>query len=73
MDHNPRRIGALKSRHAAPDLEIKSELSRPLPDSERLAGLKRAKLRIKEEIEGIVAGNGAAASAGREHRGGALH
>jgi len=73
MDHHPRRIDALKSRHAALELEIKNELSRPLPDSERLTGLKRAKLRIKEEIEGIAAGNGAAASAGRERRGGALH
>ncbi len=40
----------LEARHAALETEIDEELRRPLPDQTRLTGLKREKLRIKEEI-----------------------
>lgn len=43
-------IEKLKSDHADLEQEIERELSRPCPDSEHLAQLKKQKLRIKDEL-----------------------
>ena len=44
---------ALESKHATLDRRIATESGRPLPDTQLLAGLKRQKLRLKEELAGI--------------------
>lgn len=41
---------ALESRHAKLEARIDAESGRPLPDVAELARLKKAKLRIKEEM-----------------------
>lgn len=46
-------VEALKSKHAHLEHEIDEENLRPHPDENRLAQLKREKLRIKDEIAGI--------------------
>jgi len=46
-------IEALQTRHAGLDERIAQETQRPLPDSALIARLKKEKLRIKEEIEGL--------------------
>ena len=43
-------LAELEGRHAALERDIDDEANRPLPDQARLTGLKREKLRIKEEI-----------------------
>ncbi|HYE41972.1 MAG TPA: DUF465 domain-containing protein [Caulobacteraceae bacterium] len=47
------RIRELDSRHRSLEEAIEDELSHPAADSLRLAELKRRKLRLKEEIEGL--------------------
>ena len=47
------RLEALRSRHATLEAEIDDENQRPHPDDFRIAELKREKLRLKEQIEGI--------------------
>ena len=44
------RSEAIAARHAELEREISAELKRPLPDSARLAELKKAKLRLKDEL-----------------------
>jgi hypothetical protein len=44
------RIETLRARHASLQTEIDRETSRPLPNLDALADLKRQKLRIKDEI-----------------------
>lgn len=46
-------VEALKSKHANLEHEIDEENLRPHPDENRLAILKREKLRIKDEIANI--------------------
>lgn len=41
---------ALETKHAVLDQRIVAETHRPLPDATILAGLKKQKLRLKEEI-----------------------
>ena len=41
---------ALESKHAVLDRRITEETLRPLPDATVLAGLKKQKLRLKEEL-----------------------
>ncbi|MBM3518020.1 MAG: DUF465 domain-containing protein [Alphaproteobacteria bacterium] len=43
-------IETLRSRHRELEQEIDDEARRPLPDSMRIAELKRLKLRIKDDI-----------------------
>jgi len=43
-------LESLSNRHATLDGLIASEMNRPLPDSARLAKLKREKLKVKEQI-----------------------
>jgi len=43
-------LSALEAKHAQLDRRINSESQRPLPDPMTLAALKKAKLRLKEEI-----------------------
>lgn len=49
------RIEALRGKHQALELAINEENTRPHPDDVRITTLKKQKLRIKEEIEGIRA------------------
>ncbi|MDX1486132.1 MAG: YdcH family protein [Alphaproteobacteria bacterium] len=44
------QIEKLKSDHAGLEQEIEEELSRPYPDDQHIANLKRQKLRIKDEL-----------------------
>ncbi len=46
-------ISALENRHADIEARILEESQRPLPDMTTLARLKKEKLRVKEEIEGL--------------------
>lgn len=43
-------LSALEAKHAQLDRRIANESQRPLPDPLTLASLKKAKLRLKEEI-----------------------
>ncbi len=47
------RIRELGSRHENLDRSIQEETKRPASDPTRLRELKRQKLRLKEEIEGL--------------------
>ena len=44
---------ALKTKHAVLDQRIAHETHRPLPDATVLGQLKKQKLRLKEEIQGL--------------------
>ena len=44
---------ALESKHAVLDRRIVEETTRPLPDAQVLAGLKKQKLRLKEELSSL--------------------
>jgi len=48
------RIESLKERHAALEMQIAEEDSRPRPDADTLFRLKLEKLRIKEELERLL-------------------
>lgn len=50
------RMESLKARHAALEMRIADEDSRPRPDSDALMRLKLEKLRVKEELERLRAG-----------------
>lgn len=41
---------SLSSKHAAIDAKLAEEVHAPLPDSLRIARLKKEKLRLKEQI-----------------------
>lgn len=41
---------ALETKHSALDRRIAEESTRPLPDAQLLTGLKKQKLRLKEEL-----------------------
>ncbi|WP_374573940.1 YdcH family protein [Phenylobacterium sp.] len=47
------RIRELGSRHSALEDAIQDEMRRPAADDVRLRELKRQKLKLKEEIEGL--------------------
>lgn len=47
------RIRELGSRHNALEEAIHDEMTRPAADDVRLKELKRQKLKLKEEIEGL--------------------
>jgi hypothetical protein len=49
------RIRELGVRHQTLERAIQDELGRPAADGDRLKDLKRQKLRLKEEIEGLKA------------------
>ncbi len=51
------RIRELGNRHQTLDRAIDDELRRPLSDSLKLKALKRQKLKLKEEIEGLRGGS----------------
>lgn len=44
-------VSALKEKHHGLEEKIHQEEIRPVPDSTKLAKLKKEKLRIKEELE----------------------
>ena len=44
------QIEELRTRHRSLEIEIDQEIHRPHPDDTTLAGLKRQKLRIKDEL-----------------------
>lgn len=43
-------FSALEAKHAGLDRQIAAESQRPLPDTARIAALKKQKLRVKEEM-----------------------
>ncbi|MFA9201651.1 MAG: YdcH family protein [Cypionkella sp.] len=43
---------ALQSKHEGLEARLREELSRPAPDAGTIQELKKAKLRIKEELSG---------------------
>lgn len=45
------RLRSLQERHALLERQIAAEGARPLPDAGTLGRLKRAKLRLKEEMQ----------------------
>lgn len=47
------RVEALKAKHKSLSKKIESEQSRPFISEYQISQLKREKLKIKEEIEGI--------------------
>ena len=47
------RIRELGSRHQSLERAIEDEVRRPVFDETRLSQLKRQKLKLKEEIEGL--------------------
>ncbi len=46
-------LASLTARHAKLEASLAAETKRPLPDSARLARLKREKLKLKEEISAM--------------------
>jgi hypothetical protein len=44
---------ALEAKHATLDERIAAEIHRPKPDEVLIAGLKKQKLRLKEEIASL--------------------
>lgn len=48
-----KHLEALKAKHTALDTQIEEEMARPKPDEVVISGLKKQKLKIKEEIEEI--------------------
>jgi hypothetical protein len=47
-------LAALEAKHAELETRITSETQRPLPDDIALAQLKRAKLKVKEELNRLL-------------------
>lgn len=43
-------VSALQLKHAGLERQIHEELSRPIPDAVLVQGLKKRKLRLKEEM-----------------------
>lgn len=50
---NQTHISALQTKHAGLDARISAESLRPQPDMSLLSRLKKQKLRIKEELNGL--------------------
>lgn len=48
-------LEALNARKTRLEGQIAAEMTRPLPDSARIAQLKKQKLRVKEEAESFAA------------------
>lgn len=44
---------ALETKHSALDQRIAEETLRPQPDAQLLAGLKKQKLKVKEELASL--------------------
>jgi len=44
---------ALQTKHAGLDARLQEEMGRPVPDTGTIQQIKRAKLRIKEELNEI--------------------
>lgn len=55
------RSQSLAARHAELERQILAEMKRPLPDSTRLAALKKEKLRLKDEMQHHVPPTGSQA------------
>ncbi len=47
---NPAHTSALMARHASLEAKLEREAQRPLPDIAEIAALKKAKLKIKDEL-----------------------
>lgn len=52
--HAEAHVASLEQKHAHLEKIISEEVHRPVPDTVKLARLKREKLRIKEEIGRFV-------------------
>jgi hypothetical protein len=53
MGMHQAHVSALQAKHAGLEARILEESQRPLPDAVTLARLKKEKLRIKEEMNGL--------------------
>jgi hypothetical protein len=51
--HSSSHASALETKHAGLDARLREELSRPAPDAGTIQQIKKAKLRIKEELSAI--------------------
>ncbi len=49
------RIDSLRAKHAALEEQLQEEVHRPSPSAEEVNRLKRAKLRIKDELSRLEA------------------
>lgn len=49
-------IAALQKKHAELETELDDQNSRPIPDTEAIADLKRQKLAIKDELAKLSTG-----------------
>ena len=47
-------IDALRDKHAELEAKLEDEISRPLPDQTVISAIKRQKLRIKDQMVGLV-------------------
>lgn len=47
---NPGHVSALMARHASLEAKLEAEARRPSPDAAEIAALKKAKLKIKDEL-----------------------
>ena len=47
-------LSALEAKHAGLEAQIEEENQRPAPDTTTLHRLKKEKLKIKEEMEGLT-------------------
>jgi hypothetical protein len=56
----PGRIEALEARHRSLEDRIAAESHRPSPDATELARLKAEKLKLRDELERLRAGEAAA-------------
>ncbi|HSR56050.1 MAG TPA: YdcH family protein [Alphaproteobacteria bacterium] len=50
LEDQDAQIEKLKADHAGLEKEIEDELTRPYPDDQLIADLKRQKLRIKDQL-----------------------
>ncbi len=48
------RVEALKAKHAALEVALQEETTRPHPDDTAIAELKRQKLRLKDTIKDLT-------------------
>jgi hypothetical protein len=51
---NDALASSLHAKHHALEIEIASELKHPEPDQMKVNQMKKEKLRLKEQIEGLV-------------------
>jgi hypothetical protein len=51
---NDALANSLHAKHHALDMEIAAEMKHPEPDQMKVVQMKKEKLRLKEQIEGLI-------------------